>query len=185
MQSIMSIPRRRSLWLSVLSVAALTSLALTAPALERKTDLQVRQTKETVKQLPRNQKSFETSPMPVDWQLEQLRERIQQLEGQLAALQGQVQQHGAAGSNVAGRLAALEGAIQVQPSKLRLHSQGTVEIVAPGIITLNAGTKVAVSSGSVDMNSPHLRVHGTAQSEQVITGSVVSTSYTPGAGNVW
>ncbi len=172
--------RRQALWLAALSGAVLMLLAWTAPALERKPATQVRQAEPSTKQ-----HSLETSPMPVQWQLDQLRARIQDLEGQVASLQQQTQQHGAAGSNVAGRLAALEGVIQVSPNQLRLQSPGALEIKTSGDIRLDAGIGIRLKGAKVEVNSPHLRVKGVAESEQVITQSVVSESYTPGAGNVW
>lgn len=178
MQSITPVHRRRSLWLSALSVTALTMVALTAPALERKAALDPRQVKEPSKALPP-----ETSPMPVQWQLEQLRARVQELEGRVAALQGQAQQ--GAGANLAGRLAILEGAVQVESNRVRLHSPGAVEIHTGGTISLDAGSQVRMAAGNVELNSALLRVHGTAQSVQVVTDTVVAKTYTPGAGNVW
>jgi TolA-binding protein len=162
----------------VLSVFALTMAALTASALERKAAFDPRQVQEPAKALPP-----ETSPMPVQWQLDQLRARVQELEGRVAALQGQAQQ--GAGANLAGRLAILESAVQVESDRLRLHSPGAVEIHTGGIITLDAGAKVRMAAGSVELNSALLRVHGTAQSVQVVTDAVVSKSYTPAPGNVW
>lgn len=178
MQSIASVQRRCS-WLAALSVAALTMAALTASGQERKAALEMRQTKATAKTLP-----AQTSPMPVQWQLEQLRARVHELENRVAALQGQAQQQ-AAGADLAGRLAILESAVQVDGDRLRLHGPGAVEIHTGGIITLDAGARVRMAAGDVELNSALLRVHGTAQSVQVVTDAVVSKSYTPGAGNVW
>jgi len=177
-QSITTGYRRRSLWLWGLSVAALAMAALTAPALERKPAIAPRQVDERSKAL-----APETSPMPVQWQLEQLRARIQELEGRVAALQGQAQQN--PGADLAGRLAVLEGAIQIDGNRLRLHGAGAVEIHSAGAITLDAGSQVRMAAGNVELNSALLRVHGTAQSVQVVTDAVVAKSYTPGAGNVW
>jgi len=176
-QSIASV-QRRFLWLAVLCVFVLTMAALTASALERKAAFDPRQVQEPAKALPP-----ETSPMPVQWQLEQLRARIQELEGRVAALQGQAQQH--PGADLAGRLAVLEGAIQIDGNRLRLHGPGAVEIHSAGAITLDAGSQVRMAAGNVELNSALLRVHGTAQSVQVVTDAVVAKSYTPGAGNVW
>lgn len=179
MQCITSaVSRRRSLWLAALNFATLTSLTLAAPALERKAAIQPRT--EPPKQLP-----LAASPKPVQWQLDQLRTRIQELEGRVAALQVQVQQQWDAGSNLAARLAALEDAVQVGSNTLRLQSPGAVEIEAAGVVTLRAAGTITLAGSKVDLNSPHLLVRGTAQSEQVVTKSVVSESYTPGAGNVW
>lgn len=180
MERVASGSRRQALWLAALSGAVLMFLAWTAPALERKSATQVRQAEPSAKQ-----RSLETTPMPVQWQLDQLRARIQDLEGQVASLQQQAQQHGAAGSNVAGRLAALEGVIQISPNQLRLQSPGALEIKASGDISLDAGVGIRLKSASAEVNAPHLRVHGVAESQHVVTQSVVSQSYTPGAGNVW
>lgn len=59
-------------------------------------------------------------------------------------------------------------------------------------ITINAGAKVTVNAGMAEVNAGTFKVNagmsmfsGVLKADTVITNSVVSTSYTPGAGNIW
>ncbi len=67
----------------------------------------------------------------------------------------------------------------------------TVRLEASGI-TVNAAAKVTITAGSAEVNAAMLTVNagmskfsGVVQADTVITNSVVSASYTPGAGNIW
>jgi uncharacterized protein involved in type VI secretion and phage assembly len=67
----------------------------------------------------------------------------------------------------------------------------SVKLEAAGI-TLNASAKVTVSgslieltAGTVTVNAGMSRFSGVVQADTVISNSVVSSSYTPGAGNIW
>ena len=51
-------------------------------------------------------------------------------------------------------------------------------------VTLNA-TNVEISSGAVSVNAGMSKFSGVVQCDTLISNSVVSNSYTPGAGNVW
>jgi len=78
---------------------------------------------------------------------------------------------------------------------------GTVEIVdsngnsiklEPSGITVNASSRVtvkastvAVSAGMVTVDAAMSKFSGVVQADTVISNSVVSASYTPGAGNIW
>jgi uncharacterized protein involved in type VI secretion and phage assembly len=78
---------------------------------------------------------------------------------------------------------------------------GTVEVVdsngnslklEPAGITLNASAKVtvnasmlAISAGMVTVDAGMSKFSGVVQADTVISNSVVSASYTPGAGNIW
>lgn len=61
---------------------------------------------------------------------------------------------------------------------------GGITVTASSKVSINAST-VDVSAGSVSVNAGMSRFSGVVQADTVITNSVVSTSYTPGAGNIW
>jgi hypothetical protein len=44
---------------------------------------------------------------------------------------------------------------------------------------------VEVSAGMVTVNAGMSKFSGVVQADTVITNSVISASYTPGAGNIW
>jgi uncharacterized protein involved in type VI secretion and phage assembly len=59
-----------------------------------------------------------------------------------------------------------------------------VTVQASGKVTVSAST-VEISAGMVTVNAGMSRFSGVVQADTVITNSVVSASYTPGAGNIW
>jgi hypothetical protein len=73
--------------------------------------------------------------------------------------------------------------ISGQGSTIRIDSTG---------VTIQAGAKVQVdaslvkvSAGMVEVDAGMSKFSGVVQCDTLITNSVVSASYTPGAGNVW
>lgn len=61
---------------------------------------------------------------------------------------------------------------------------GGVKIAASARVEVAAGT-VKVSAGMISLDSGMVKVSGTLQCDTMIAGSVIASSYTPGAGNVW
>lgn len=64
-----------------------------------------------------------------------------------------------------------------------LESSG-VTVVSPSKVTIQAG-QVEITAGTVTVNAGMSTFNGVVQAQTVITQSVVSASYTPGAGNIW
>ena len=78
------------------------------------------------------------------------------------------------------------GAIEIvdaNGNSVKLETSG-VTVTAAVKLTLNA-TQVEVSAGMVTVNAGMSRFSGVVQADTVISNSVVSASYTPGAGNIW
>ena len=78
------------------------------------------------------------------------------------------------------------GTIEVQ------DSNGNSIKLDPGGITVNSAARVTVtastveiSAGMVTVNAGMSKFSGVVQADAVITNSVISASYTPGAGNIW
>lgn len=78
------------------------------------------------------------------------------------------------------------GAVEVVDS-----NGNSVKLETSGI-TVNAGAKVTVSAGQLTISAGMVtvdagmsRFSGVVQADTVISNSVVSASYTPGAGNIW
>ena len=66
------------------------------------------------------------------------------------------------------------------------HTAGSsIELDAAGNINVTANVKVQVTAPLVQVDAPMSKFSGVVQADTVITNSVVSASYTPGAGNVW
>jgi uncharacterized protein involved in type VI secretion and phage assembly len=78
------------------------------------------------------------------------------------------------------------GSIEAQDSNgnsLKMESSG-ITVTTSGKLTLNAST-AEVSAGMLTVNAGMSKFSGVVQADTVITNSVVSASYTPGAGNMW
>ena len=66
---------------------------------------------------------------------------------------------------------------------MKLESSG-ITINASAKVTINAG-QVEVSASIVTVNAGMSKFSGVVQCDTMISNSVISTSYTPGAGNIW
>ena len=78
------------------------------------------------------------------------------------------------------------GSIEIRDSNgnsVTLESAG-IMVNASAKVTINAGT-VEISSGMVTVNSGMSRFSGVVQCDTLISNSVISASYTPGAGNIF
>lgn len=78
-------------------------------------------------------------------------------------------------------------------SSVRIEdSNGNSIVLESSGITINASAKVSVvasqvhvSAGMVEIDAGMTKVSGVVQCDTLIANSVVASSYTPGAGNVW
>ena len=78
------------------------------------------------------------------------------------------------------------GTITIEDSNgnsIKLESAG-VTVTASAKVTINAST-VEVSAGMVTVNAGMSKFSGVVQCDTLISNSVVSSAYTPGAGNIW
>ncbi|RKH58494.1 phage baseplate assembly protein V [Corallococcus llansteffanensis] len=78
------------------------------------------------------------------------------------------------------------GSVEVKDSNgnsVKLEASG-VTVTASAKVTVNAST-AEISAGMLTVNAGMSKFSGVVQADTVITNSVVSASYTPGAGNVW
>ncbi|MFP2909877.1 phage baseplate assembly protein V [Pyxidicoccus sp. 3LFB2] len=78
------------------------------------------------------------------------------------------------------------GSIEAQDSNgnsLKMEASG-ITVTASAKVTINAST-AEISAGMLTVNAGMSKFSGVVQADTVITNSVVSASYTPGAGNVW
>ena len=78
------------------------------------------------------------------------------------------------------------GAVEIVDSNgnsVKLETSG-ITVNASAKVTINAST-VAVSAGMVTVDAGMSRFSGVVQADTIISNSVISASYTPGAGNIW
>jgi len=78
------------------------------------------------------------------------------------------------------------GAVFIEDSNgnsVKLETAG-ITVTASAKVTVNAST-VEISAGMVTVNAGLSKFSGVVQADTVISNSVISASYTPGAGNIW
>lgn len=78
------------------------------------------------------------------------------------------------------------GSVEVKDSNgnsIKMEAAG-VTVTASAKVTVNAST-VKISAGMVTVDAGMSKFSGVVQADTVIANSVVGTSYTPGAGNIW
>jgi uncharacterized protein involved in type VI secretion and phage assembly len=76
--------------------------------------------------------------------------------------------------------------------KIEFKSAGTTVTIDPQGVTIDTpmkltvqATQVSVSAAMVTVDAGISRFSGVVQADTIITNSIVSASYTPGAGNIW
>jgi hypothetical protein len=124
--------------------------------------------------------------LPVDAQIAALRIRVEELALQVAGLRAQL-----AGECVRqtanGNLIFPANAQRVQASlfgnSITLDAAGC-RIEASGQMTLNASA-ITANAGQVQTNAGMANFSGVVKCDTIIANSVVGSSYTPGAGNIW
>jgi len=78
------------------------------------------------------------------------------------------------------------GSVEIVDSNgnsVKLQTSG-ITVNASAKVTVTAST-VEVSASMVTVSAPMAKFSGTVQAQTVICSSIVSASYTPGAGNIW
>jgi len=78
------------------------------------------------------------------------------------------------------------GSVEIVDSNgnsVKLETSG-ITVTAAAKVTINA-SQVAVSAGIVTVDAGISKFSGVVQCDTMISNSVISASYTPGAGNIW
>jgi len=78
------------------------------------------------------------------------------------------------------------GDVKISDSNGNSLEMGTsgVTIIASGKVTIHAST-MEIAAGQVSVTAGMSKFSGVVQADTKITNSIVSASYTPGAGNIW
>lgn len=69
-------------------------------------------------------------------------------------------------------------------NELVIQSSQGVFIQAPGALQITA-SRVQLSAAMFEISAAMTKTSGVIQTQTIIANSVVSSSYTPGAGNIW
>ncbi|MCM8882046.1 MAG: phage baseplate assembly protein V [Candidatus Thiodiazotropha sp.] len=70
-------------------------------------------------------------------------------------------------------------------AQIVIESSGTISVTALNQINIDAPAGLNVTAAMVTVDSAFSKFSGVVKADTVITNAVVSSSYTPGAGNVW
>lgn len=70
-------------------------------------------------------------------------------------------------------------------AQIEMDAAGNIKLTALSQVEITAPSMLKVTAGMVTVDSALSRFSGVVQADTVITNSVVSASYTPGAGNIW
>ena len=74
-------------------------------------------------------------------------------------------------------------AVDANGNSVKLESSG-ITVTAAAKVTVNAAT-AEISASTLTVNAGMSTFNGVVKADTVMTNSVVSASYTPGAGNIW
>ena len=108
-------------------------------------------------------------------EVDQLRRQINNLQSRIVTLESKSTTATYSRNTLGQRIGQLENVVRITSNKVTLVSSGQLAI---------SGSHVNVSSSRLDVNSGIVEISGTLKSDTLITNSVVSSNYTPGAGNV-
>ncbi len=70
-------------------------------------------------------------------------------------------------------------------SEIKIDASGTISITALNQVKVDAPAGMNVTTSMLTVDAPLSKFSGVVKAETVITNAVVSSTYTPGAGNVW
>lgn len=112
-------------------------------------------------------KPLPTSPVqPID----PLAQSVQTLEQQVSSLKSLV--------------TTLQSQLNTMASRIQIDNAGNMTIGQAGKVTIQ-GSMVNINAAKITAQAGMSTFSGVVQADTVITNSVVSSSYTPGAGNIW
>jgi type VI secretion system secreted protein VgrG len=69
-------------------------------------------------------------------------------------------------------------------NRIHISAQGGISIAAPNGVKIESG-QIKLASSMVTIDAAMIKASGVLQCDMLIANSVVSASYTPGAGNIW
>lgn len=70
-------------------------------------------------------------------------------------------------------------------NKIVIETGGRITVTAKSTVTIKGEARVEVEAGMVQVTAPMSKFSGVIHCDSIITNATVSTTYTPGAGNVW
>lgn len=118
--------------------------------------------------------------MTTDQKFSALLGKLDTLERKITTLQNQVQSN----SLLRQEVTQLRNTVQQLSQVITVSSAGHVTIQTGQKLKLAAGV-LEISASNVKVQAAMSGFHGVLKADTMITNTVVSSAYTPGAGNIW
>ncbi|MHA7772694.1 hypothetical protein [Roseibium sp. M-1] len=83
------------------------------------------------------------------------------------------------------RIAALESVISFQNQDVVISAPKSVLIQGLDTVEISAASKVKLSASIIEANTPTAKFSGILECDVLQANTVIGAAYTPGAGNIW
>jgi type VI secretion system secreted protein VgrG len=83
-----------------------------------------------------------------------------------------------------GNVSVLGGAVNVEGGEVKITGTSSVKIDSSAEVTIQAAN-IKLEAAMITLDAAMVKCSGVVKCETLITNAVISTSYTPGAGNIW
>jgi hypothetical protein len=174
--------RKYSLRTFILFCAMVLGSVSHAPAMDPNSKIQDRYSAPVIKQVPSTarQPQSKWDNMTTDQKFSALLGKLDTLERKITTLQNQAQPN----SLLRQEVTQLRNTVQQLSQVITISSAGHVTIQTGQNLKLAAGV-LEISASNVKVQAAISGFHGVLKADTMITNSVVSSAYTPGAGNIW
>ena len=174
--------KKSPLFVAALNVVILFGLCTSALGADANQRIQDRYSAPVMKQVPptTRQPQSKWDSMSSDQKFSALLGKLEAVEQKIATLQNQVQAQSALGQEVA----QVRNTVQQLSQVITTTPAGEVTIQSAQKLKLSAPI-VEVSASNVKVQSGIAGFYGVLKADTMIANTVVSNTYTPGAGNIW
>lgn len=174
--------RNAFLFVAAFNVVIFFGLFTPGLAADANPRVQDRDSAPVIKQVPSRatQPQSKWDSMTTDQKFSVLLGKLDAVERRIAALQNQVQANSSLGQEVT----QLRNTVQQLGQVITISSSGHITIQTAQNLNLVAST-LEISAANVKVQAGLSGFHGVLKADTMITNTVVSSSYTPGAGNIW
>ncbi len=174
--------KNSSLFVAAFNIVIIFGLLTSALAADANPRVQDRYSAPVIKQVPSRarQPQSKWDSMSTDQKFSVLLGKLDAVERKIATLQNQVQANSSLGQEVT----QLRNTVQQLGQVITISSSGHVTIQTAQNMNLVAST-LEISAANVKVQAGLSGFHGVLKADTMITNTVVSSAYTPGAGNIW
>ncbi|MGD9850869.1 MAG: hypothetical protein AB7T38_06365 [Nitrospirales bacterium] len=174
--------RNSSLFVAAFNIVIFFGLFSSGLAADANQRIQDGHSAPVIKQIPSTARQLQSkwASMTTDQKFSVLLGKLDAVERRIATLQDQVQANSTLGQEVT----QLRNTVQQLGQVITVSSAGHVTIQTAQNLNLVAST-LEISASNVKVQAALSGFHGVLKADTMITNTVVSSAYTPGAGNIW